>query len=66
MNPVFVFLVVLGAIVLWFLLSGLYRLIGGITKHYVDKAKKAMSDEPTNIDAFVDGFKNSFKESKDE
>ena len=61
MNPVFVFLVLLGAVVLWFLLSGLYRLIGGITKHYVDKAKEAMSDEPSKLDAFVDGFKDGFR-----
>ena len=66
MNPVFVFLVLLGAIILWFLLSGLYRLIGGVTKHYVDKAKEAMGDEPSKMDAFVDGFKDSFKENKDE
>lgn len=64
MNPVFVFLVLLGAVVLWFLLSGLYRLIGGITRYYVDKAKEAMSDdsnEPSKLDAFVDGFKDGFR-----
>ena len=64
MNPIFIFLVLLGAVVLWFLLSGLYRIIGGVTKHYVDKAKEAMSDEsnePSKLDAFVDGFKDGFR-----
>jgi hypothetical protein len=66
MNPVFVFLVLLGAVVLWFLLSGMFRLIGGITKYFVEKAKKTMNGEPSNMDAFINGFKDSFKEEKDE
>lgn len=65
MNPVFVFLVLLGAVVLWFLLSGLYRLVGGITKHFINKANEAMSDKPSKLDAFVDGFKDSFKEDEE-
>lgn len=45
MNPVLVFLILIGAFVSWFLLSGIFRLIGGITKYFVEKAKKTMNDE---------------------
>lgn len=61
MNPVFVFLVLIGAVVLWVLLSGLYRLVGAITNHFINNAKSAINDEPSNLDAFVDGFKDSWK-----
>lgn len=64
MNPVLVFLILIGAFVSWFLLSGLFRLIGGITKYFVEKAKKTMDGEPSNMDAFVTGFKDSFKEDR--
>lgn len=46
MNPVFIFLVLLGAFILWFLLSGLYRFIGGITTHIYKNAKDAINEEP--------------------
>lgn len=67
MNPVFVFLVILGAALLWLLCSFAFRLIGGIATHFVKKAEKAMSDEPSKKDMFVAGFKSSLKEKeKDE
>lgn len=46
MNPVFIFLVLLGAFILWFLLSGLYRFVGGITTHIYKNAKDAINEEP--------------------
>ena len=64
MNPVLVFLILIGAFVSWFLLSGLFRVIGGITKYFVEKAKKTMDGEPSCMDAFINGFKDSFKEDK--
>lgn len=66
MNPVLVLLILIGTVVLWFLLAGLYRLIGGITQHFIDNAKRAINDEPSNADAFVEGFKSSFKEKENE
>lgn len=65
MNPVFVFLVILGAALLWLLCSFAFRLIGGIATHFVKKAEKAMSDEPSNAEMFADGFKSAFKEKED-
>ena len=62
MNPVFVFLVITGAVLLWFLLSGLFRFIGGITERIYKKTKNALDDDsPGNIESFVNGFKDSFK-----
>lgn len=67
MNPILILLIMIGAVVSWFLLSGFYRLIGGFTKHFIDNAKSAIEDQPTNVDAFVDGFKDGVKkEKKDE
>jgi hypothetical protein len=65
MNPVFVLFVLIGAVILWVLLSGLFRLIGGITNHFIDNTKKAIEDEPSNIEYFVGGFKNSFRKDKE-
>lgn len=45
MNPVFIFLVLLGAFILWFLLSGLYRFVGGITTRIYKNAKDAINEE---------------------
>ena len=45
MNPVFIFLVLLGAFILWFLLSGFYRFVGGITTHIYKNAKDAINEE---------------------
>lgn len=45
MNPVFIFLVLLCAFILWFLLSGLYRFVGGITTHIYKNAKDAINEE---------------------
>lgn len=67
MNPVFVLLVLIGTAILWLLLSGLYRFVGGIAEHFANKAKKAMSDEETNTEAFIRGFKDALKgDIKDE
>ena len=66
MNPVFVFLVIIGAALLWLLCSFAFRLIGGIATHFVKKAEKAMSDEPTKAEMFAAGFKNAFKENEKE
>lgn len=60
MNPVFVFLILIAALVIWVLLAGLYRIIGGFTNKFINNAKKAINDEPSKIDSFVDGFKSSF------
>lgn len=65
MNPVFIFLVLIGAVVLWFMLSGLYRLVGGIAKHFIDKTSQALNDEPSNTEMFIKGFKDSFDEDKE-
>lgn len=46
MNPVFIFLVLLGAFILWFLMSGLYRFVGGITTRIYKNAKDAINEEP--------------------
>jgi len=60
-NPVFVFLVIAGAGLLWLLLSGLFRLIGSITQHTIKKTKDALdNDDRGKVESFVDGFKNSF------
>lgn len=45
MNPVFVFLVLLGAIILWVLLSSLYRLFGSVVIHYYSKTKQAINED---------------------
>lgn len=62
MNPVFVFLVIVAAALLWVLLSGLFRLIGSFTQHTINKTKDALNnDSRGKIESFVDGFKDSFK-----
>ena len=66
MNPVFVFLVIIGAAILWLLCSFAFRMIGGIAIHFVEKAEKAMSDEPSKADMFVSGFRSVFKEKEKE
>lgn len=66
MNPVFVFIVILGAVVLWVLCSCLFRLIGAIVEHFANKTMKAMGDEPSGADAFISGFKSAFKKEKGE
>lgn len=66
MNPIFVILVIIGAGIFWLLCSFAFRLIGGIATHFVKKAEKAMSDEPSKVDMFVAGFKSSLKEKEKE
>lgn len=61
MNPIFVILVILGAALLWVLLSSLFRLVGSITEHTINKTKDALNnDDRGKVESFVDGFKNSF------
>ena len=60
MNPVFVFLVIVGAALLWILLSGLFRFIGSMTQHTINKTKDALNnDDRGSVESFVDGFKHS-------
>ena len=66
MNPVFVFLVIVGAAILWLLSSFAFRLVGMIVDHLVGNAKKAMDDKPSNAEMFVKGFGESFKNKKKE
>lgn len=66
MNPVFVFLVLIGAALLWVLLSGLFRLVGGITQRAIKKTKDALEDDsPGKVESFVNGFKSSLKNNKE-
>ena len=65
MNPVFVFLVIIGAALLWLLCSFAFRLIGKVVEHLVGNAKKAMDDEPSNAEMFVRGFGASFRNKKE-
>lgn len=66
MNPVFVFLVLIGTAMLWVLLSGLFRLVGGITNRVIRKTKDALEDDnQSKVESFVDGFKSSLKNNKE-
>lgn len=50
MNPVFVFLVIIAAVLLWYLLAFAFGFVGGIAKKLNDDAKKAMFDEEREKD----------------
>lgn len=45
MNPVFWFLILLWAALLWLLLSFLFRPLGRVSKRLVDDAKREMFEE---------------------
>lgn len=47
MNPVLIILVLLGGVLLWLLLSFLYRPIGKIAKKLLEEAKESMEDDET-------------------
>lgn len=50
MNPIFVFLVIIGAVLLWLLLSGIYRIVGSIVQRLADDARRAMfEDDQKNV-----------------
>lgn len=66
MNPIFVFLVIIGAAMLWLALAFAFRLIGGIAMRMVRNAEKAMSNEPTKPEMFMRGLKDSFDKKKGE
>lgn len=66
MNPVFVFLVILGAAFLWLLLSGLFRFVGSLTQHTIEKTKDALeNDDIGKPESFVNGFKSSFRKDNE-
>ena len=44
-NPVFIFLVLIGVVLLWFFLSFMFGFIGKITNRIIDDAKDAISEE---------------------
>lgn len=48
MNPVFWLLILLGAALLWLLLSFLFRPLGRVSKRLVDDAKREMFEEEKN------------------
>ena len=48
MNPVLVLLIILGAILLWFLLSFSFGFFGKFTNRLKDDAKKAMFEDENN------------------
>ena len=57
MNPAFVFLVLIGAVILWFLLSFLFKFIGGIIQYFYVKAKREMEiDKKPDIDSEEEKF----------
>lgn len=45
MNPAFIIIILIGAIALWFFLSGAFRPIGRIFHNLWSDAKDAMSEE---------------------
>ena len=45
MNPVFVFLVILGAVLFWMLCAGIYKYIGGFSKRVFEDVKNEMKIE---------------------
>lgn len=65
MNPIFVFLVIIGAALLWLLLSGLYRIIGSIVQRLADDARRAMFED-NQKNASIMGRQYYGKERKDE
>lgn len=65
MNPVFIIMLVLGAFLLWVLLSGLFRLVGDLTEKTINKTKKALdNDDQGSVESFVRGFKSSFNKGE--
>ena len=45
MSPVFIFLVVLGGVLLWFLLSGIFKIIGFIANTLFNNARNSMFND---------------------
>lgn len=45
MNPLFIFFVLLGAVVLWFLLAFAYKTIGAAVLNIVREATNALQDK---------------------
>jgi hypothetical protein len=50
MNPVFFIGLFLAGLILWLLLSFLYKPVGWIVKRLIDDAKKAMTEEKNSKD----------------
>lgn len=45
MNPFLILLVILGAVVLWFLLYFLYKPLGKVVKKFIDGSMDAIKEE---------------------
>jgi Sec-independent protein translocase protein TatA len=45
MNPALIIIIVLVAIIVWFLAARLFRPTGGVVKDIIDEAKYQMSEE---------------------
>ena len=50
MNPVFVFLVILAAVCVWVMLSGVYKYIGGFFEEMVGDVKNEMTTTDGTVD----------------
>ena len=48
MNPLLVLFIVIGAVILWFLLSFTFGFFGDITNHIKNKTKRAMFEEDSD------------------
>lgn len=44
MNPVLILLILIGAVLLWFVFSNLFRIVGGVFNGLADNAKHEMYD----------------------
>ena len=45
MNPVLILLILIGAVLLWFVLSNLFRIVGRVFNGLADNAKREMYDK---------------------
>ena len=48
MNPVFIFLVIIGAVILWFALNSLFPIIGEFFCGLFEETKENMNDRKEN------------------
>ncbi len=48
MNPALLIIIILGAIVVWFLAARFFRQTGEVVKDIIDEAKYQMSEEDEN------------------
>lgn len=45
MTPAMILIVLIGAVLAWFLLAGIFKVVGGKTKKVVGRAYKEMTDD---------------------